>query len=432
MSQSYVQERSYAVNMPTSDIPQSMMDEKLVKPLPMTSSLVSCANQAGSQQNGGQLIFSIPANSTSFLMQNSGYLRFDLTITCSATGGTGCFANAASSASSLINRLTLQAGGNLIENIQQYGLMTHPMLLLNKTNQNYFNNDAFLQENAGGTIPLPQAGATSLSVSSSYAFPLAIGSFANHSWPLFLQSAPSILTLELQGSLAQAFTGPLITGYTISNAYFCYQNLQCDGQYIAAVRQSLAQGNLYTIPTVSYLGLTYGSGASISYNIGLNLSSVLAFLYTIIATPVNTAPCWHTGRSQTLAELYVDGRNISTLGLNMDLTQRPAQVFIESRRAFEALGDPLQSVITNDNYANTVAQGNLGSTQTSWQNSVCCLGFGGLNHCNEMGFSFTGTAVSNLSFRWTGSYTNGDVIYMSIPYSCCLLFDGTGNITKTI
>ena len=152
MSQSYVQEKAYSVNVPSSDIPVSMMDDEIVKPMPMTSSLFSVANQAGSQSNGGQLIFSIPANSTSFLKQNSAYLRFDLSVTCSATGGTGAFSNAAGSAASLVNRLTLQAGGNVIENIQQYGIMTHPMLLTQKSNQNWFNSDGLAQEGCGGVL----------------------------------------------------------------------------------------------------------------------------------------------------------------------------------------------------------------------------------------------------------------------------------------
>ena len=421
MSQSYIQEKSYSVNVPNSDIPVSMMDDEIVKPMPMTSSLFSVANQAGSQSNGGQLIFSIPANSTSFLKQNSAYLRFDLSVTCSTTGATGTFANAAGSAASLINRLTLQAGGNVIENIQQYGLMTHPMLLTQKSNQNWFNSDGLAQEGCGGLLTFST---TALTTSFTYAFPLCIGAFSNHSWPLFLQSAPSILTLELQGSLPQAITGSLVTGYSISNAYLCYENLQCEQSYVQSVREQLMQGNLYSIPSVSYLGFTYGGGSSISYNIGLNLSSVLAFLYTIIATPVNTAQCVFLSRSQTLAECYVDGRNVSTLGLNMDVTLRPSQVFIESRRAFESLGDTSASVVISPLQAGSFSVAN-------WLAYSFVGGFN-LNHINEEGLSFTGTPISNLSFRWTGSYTSGDVIYMSIPYSCCILFDHSGNITKSI
>jgi hypothetical protein len=76
------------------------------------------------------------------------------------------------------------------------------------------------------------------------------------------------------------------TNFVINDPVLVYEKIHCDGEFEMAVRAKLAEGGVYEIPY--YSALSYRSASPVgtfSQNIGVNLSSLSAVLWSHVINP---------------------------------------------------------------------------------------------------------------------------------------------------
>ena len=395
--------KSYPVpSVSESEIPYSMAPSQERRVAPSQTRVVQIAAAGGNQVDGGLLAFNISAPSH-LIKSGSCYLRGKIEVTTGAAGGwafLGGELGDVGSAAGIIQKFTLMAQGNVIEQINNvrdlYGL------LLTHTNKSYCEADACVKERRGFT-----AGATATKY--DFVIPVFSGLLNNgKNFPAYLTSQVSLnfdLNPVKQALRAAAATEANPTKYEISEAFLVYEAVEPDNSYLAAVRQRLASGEAYALNYVTYKHQQMANQATISALQGLSSSSLRAVLFTKIDNAAGTNSTATDGRynddyaasSDADIILQLDGRDILGTKLNSANVQ-----FTEMERALGRLGSPdLNSALSGSTTAAKITD----YTERKWLCGINC------NRDDSANMAFSGTPVNQLLLRVAGAAAGASLTF---------------------
>ena len=412
--------KQYGIAAATSDVPLSLGSSTLSKPLPSETKIVSVPTQSANAGPGGNQIFQLPTGAgTGFIKPNSMYFAFDVV----ATGGAGTWnwQGPTRSASSLINRLTVQIGSTNVEQINNYNIL-HDQLLLHTANYSYFNTDSNIIE---GTASAAYVG-TATGVTASYSVPLISSLFSNEkAVPTFLFQGPITLLLDYNSLLNTIQDGTVAftaTNYTISNARIVYETIAVDESYKQGVKAMLAEGRLFQMNLVSYMNLQVALQDNVNFTIGANLSSIKGILYSAAAgsganaSVAVAAGSFASGRpmynvvnsAQTCQQnfrLYLDGRLVNQL---QNLNSKNV-VFSEMNRTVSNMFDTNSTSVDAVNYLNATFVGGINTNRFNERMAMC------------------GSPAQNLNFIYEATGSAGGNLYVNLIYDQVLVCDALGS-----
>ena len=397
--------KNYGLSASVDDVPLMLGSSTLRKPISSSQRLVAISSQNGSQGPSGLHMFQIPTGAGSgFIKPNSMYLRCKVTPTYAGAQVLWSFNGATESASALINRLTVMIGNQNVEQKNNYWF-EHDYLLCHSSSTPYYSYDSALYENTATNVAAnaPNNGAIDVVI------PILSSLFNGcKAVPCFLLNSPISLQFDYNTlGYSMLFAGATITSYTISNAQLCYEVIQVDDSYCQAVRAMMAEGHLFQLNLTSTMNLQTANTGTTNYNIGANLSSLKAVLYTNISNAVsNTNQSLFGENAQTNFRLYLDGRQINNFNLD-----NPAVIYAEMNRALHNMFDTnVTTIATPVNYLTSYFVGGVNT-----------------NRFNEL-MAMTGTPAQNINFilENTAGATN---IYVSLIYDQLLVIDVTGQVS---
>jgi hypothetical protein len=423
-------------------LPSSLMSSRTPKSIPTLSRIVSTPSISGNASAGGTVQFSVPggSNSNGYLRSNSAYIRGVCTVAKTAGGNADndiCFANQVASASSLINRFQLSAGGTNLETINRYDNY-HASIQCQSMSSAYFTNDSSIVEYCNSRV----VSGVATSAVFNFCIPLASAVLSNvKSFPLFLSNLFIQLDLNAIG-LAFKVGGTnatVPTGFTLSQVELVYELIQPDYSLLDAMRLSMSQNNkMFEMPMTCALGLSSSQLANVtsfSYNVGLNLASVEGVLIVEVATtaatsnseavviaPANALALTNLNsfiRNSTEAQtnyrrIFIDSKQLISYDVPFD-----SQNFLECQRTLGMMLDPaLTTVATRANYCDAgVATGSyyvVGQSANRFSESDLCM---------------TGTPCQNLVIQLGKSGTPvATNYYIYILYDQVVVFDANGSV----
>ena len=433
MSVTFEQSKNYNPPMFSSDIPSSIMSTPVIRPRYKSSvrQVVAISN-SGDQSNGGLIQVQIPSTSNAFLKSSSAYFRFQLTVVRGTTGQTlGMNGGAVGSASSVINRVTVQSGGNNLESILYYSI-AEQMFLLNKTNSNWLTSEASAMEGANRT---DLGSVNSLNTTFEFCVPLISGLFnSQNDVPLCLLSSPLTVLFELQSNPFIAFvdSATSITSWTLSYAGICYSQLEVDQMYIQELKQALNQGQMYTIPSQTIQLQALQTQSSINYLLALSCNSLQSVHFTNVTNPsAQTSKMYFTANGLQICNIFLDGFLLNQIG-DFNVSKYCAQVFAESRKSWNPIGDPniSMSILPDGSGAGYVCQ----NDQTcNYLTKYFSCGVSSQNY-RESNLSFTGSSSQLLRFEinMNGNIPSNTTTYILAVFDVLFSISQDGSITRNI
>jgi hypothetical protein len=323
-------------------VPRSALaaTKKIVNLVPITSGSVG-ANQT--------IQFLIPQRN--LMKASSLYLKFQLAVTSSNRYS---FSGSLASAAALFNNITLQAGGVVLESLQNYHLWHNNVL-----SWAHQGNDELAIESlcSGSKLPLSAAGqfaanaataipavpstphpAASVAGLENYNQSTAGYSFGGVNVPASSQVGPAftntkqfaagtntlvftipilsgvfnpkesqliplqfinggiLLTLQTNPASKAFFenTGVSITDFTMSNMELCYAEITPAPEYVLRIREEMMAGKMIKIECQSYQQYNVASGSTVRQNFNVNLSSVSSIFWGRIYDPdaTTTSKCF--------------------------------------------------------------------------------------------------------------------------------------------
>lgn len=306
-------------------IPQTLEPEISARLMPCTNKLIQVLPTNASSQNAGG-IFNLSIPNQGWVKNGTVFLRFRVNFAQAAN--TAKFSTGGASAASIINRLTITCG-NVLEQISNY-YQWYNLLMQHATSRNYFDYDASITDCANEAM----AGATNYDV----CIPLVCGMFYNTAGkhiPAFLFASPIQIQLDIN-TLPLMFNADTtaVTAVTISNMSLCYEQLMTDETFNMAIKQKMASGSVWSLPiqTVTSISTTQAGAGAISFNTGLNLSSLDSVIVT--GTTTNLATTISTKYNNLDAADVITDVRVFCDGLKMcqyALDTRPIQ-FVELQR----------------------------------------------------------------------------------------------------
>jgi hypothetical protein len=418
-----------SISAQMSDIPNSVTPSNARRSQPAQSSLVQIVSQSSDQGAGGQVLINLGNTPNTFIKNGSCYLRFRLTATTTVKAGADQWirpgtalcsqslsaqepANHPGSFSSVVQRLTVSAGANVLEQINNYNVY-HEALSLH-TAGNYGLLDQRILEGgqysasaySADTFKVSKDDAVSTTKSAIITLPLFAGVFNandNKDFPLGLLQGGVQIVLDLASDAYALKATDCAPRFTVSQASFSYEAVQVSSEYMNAVRGSLAQqGQLFQMPFVSCLSMNVGALATLDVTYGVGLSSLKAVLFTNKNNAVQTAQNLSLSDSSNTLRIYADGK----LQNNFQIDDIPT-FYVELNRS---LGNLTSRTSTSGN-------------ELMYNGYANAFWYGGLafNKFNESGLTMTGTACSQLQFHLERTLTAAGQTYILMIHDCILM-----------
>lgn len=288
-------------------VPRSslMATKKIVNLVPISS------NTVGPSQT---LQFLIPQRNLG--KAHSFYLKFKLSL-FGGSNKTFSFSGSMQSAAALINSISVQAGGTVVEACQNYHIwhnnvlnwtqkrdqlaiecaasgtalptryntvkntMTDELSTASNSIANSFSAVAASQQQACS------AASSGLNYNQYHSIPIGMGFFnpkESQFLPLFQFNGGVLLTIQTN-PVSKAFfaavktsgtTAAAITDYEMSDFELCYTEIQPSSEYVDAVRSGLNNGKLIKIEAQSYLNYQIACGENVRQTLNLNCQSLSA------------------------------------------------------------------------------------------------------------------------------------------------------------
>jgi hypothetical protein len=254
---------------------------------------------------------------------HSWYLKFKLTLTGTTASKSFSFAGSMQSAAALINTISVQAGGSVIESCQNYHLWHNNVLSYTQPRDKLgFESPAAGAVSSGRSIaevgqtvsltnalndPANQYDAAAASANfdipatgnftEQFSIPIGMGFFnpkESQFIPLFQLNGGVLLTIQTNpiskaffsaNSTAVAANATTIGDYVMSDMELCYTEIQPNQSYVNAVRSGLEKGKLIRIEAQSYLNYQVACGATIRQTLNLNCQSLAATFWGRVEDP---------------------------------------------------------------------------------------------------------------------------------------------------
>ena len=457
--------KEYTIEAPAEGmdvVPRQVMPQGLSRPFPVGKKTIrqipAISGNNLTSAPGGSTIFSLNyGRGAGFMVNGSCYIKLTIAVTQDA-GGTWGWAGATpnNDASSTILRATLMAGGTNIEQINQYWLFKG---LANA----YFTNAAASNVSAltSGNVATVQAlqsipysqiniagtGANGVFNSSNclpnklysstdsvtVCIPLAL-SLLNSTHgaylPLSILASPLQIQLDWNQAAAAFYSATQsVTSFSISNASIVYETVAVPESYENTLRAQMQAGKLYQLPMECCLTSQFAGGATISYQLAVNLSSVNAvFVGAIIANNVGdssktkyfSASSGSTSANDvntvSLRQLYFDG---SPVWSGLPLVNTDSQLASELLRAITAN-------CNNGDYSWAPSSIGDDASLGSFRGSYYVRGFNCRNFSEES-LQGTGMPVSVMNYQENDNLSAASsTYYMFVLYSATALIDANG------
>ena len=476
----------------------------------------------------------IPQHRSRYILGGTTYLNFRVAVTGTVSAATAAGATSlrfspaiffgggpTKSAAALIDRITVTApNGQVLADIPNYA-QWHNILLTHAASEDYIRT-ASITENAFGAATFSastnnNAAAavgtfTSTSSTLDIQLPLAVGLFSeSKAFPLWALNGPLIIIIQWASVARSLGVVGLGVNTTTCNAYaantdgtspaitistalsYAGQQLtirqRCvdvDIDYINQQRMLMMQGKVLTFnyrQTQNLLIQLAGSQNQISYNFGVNVSSLLAVFginvmdndcvgtsgAPVIASSVNAkvgsdntnVGSWgYSGNETTDIRVFRDGTQLSTfnllaggnddfftplqeaMGILFSTTNSSiARRIVNSGKSNTPLNQYLPNAIDNLRLAPGATQGTIPSSTfpipPAWQmdnyrgGSVyapAAITWGySTRMCNDANVANRGSQCSQLQVTATPGTSGTGYMYLYYVYSCAVSFDGTGN-----
>lgn len=420
---SYSQHRTYNLAASVSDIPDELASSSLKSPIPSNIKTVSVVAQNGTQNASGFNTFYI--SNSGYLMPGTSYLRATITPVGAAAGNTYGFAGNAHAAHAIIRQLTINMGNVPIELINYYNNIAD-LMLTHASNGNFVNGDGAILMNAGDTVA-----SNTVNTPIDVVIPLFCSGLLNGDRAIPLWLLPSGLQIQIDyDTLFNALTtsaGSTYTGYTVSNAQFCYQHVDVDESFKQAVRARMmgmeGEPALYQLNLTSFMNSKFAKGTSnvLSSTIGCNLSSLSSALYTITQDPAaaNTEK-YYFARTVGAASDFLcllDGQRYN----NQQLNTVPV-IYAEMNKALSLLGD------VSATYA--FPQVSQASTRTDYETQGFLGGQSFKRFVSNL--AMTGSRCTNFSFTLTtsGGENAADNVLVFLIYDSIITISATGDVAQ--
>lgn len=412
--------------------------------------------QTGSQFNLGDTItINIPTRANLLLVPTESYLRFDVSPITSGADNTTVRWDACGS-HGVIQRIRVWHGSNLLEDIDNYGLLAKSFFDLQvSTDQAYGKANVLVgtrsdlvltgtgvaittsagvpvrQVNSGDALRKANGSAilanTEVTVATTYAINLLslVGSLCKDNYmPLFaLQSAPLRVEIQLVDALTKCMnvlgTASVTNSNFISRVEYVAQFIELGDQAMAMVQQSLQGPIQFVVPSYR----NYQNAFTMSNTTAQTVQMPIPAKFSSLKSLVVTARDKGTG-SATFFPFSTVKNGLASyyfrVGAQVVPTKAPdstAEMFCEAMKAVGSLADlNHQPSIDKDSYqlavsvANTVVAESLGGTNIS--SGSFYIGLDLENYCS-----------ANKDTIFAGWNSNTDDIYLVMNYDAT--FAGT-------
>jgi hypothetical protein len=414
-------QKTYGIAAAVDQVPPSLGSSSLPKPIASNMKTVSIVSSNGNQQQNGMISLTLPTGPGSgYLRSGSAYLRLKVAVTGGSGNATWSFKGPLNSASNIIRTSSIFVGGALVDQVQNSNL-THEMLLAHTTNSAFLLGDAALMQTS--TV---NYNTFALADSVSVVIPVISSLFNGQKhFPLFLLNSPILMQFDLESLFncigGAAGTGVLPTGYVVSEVQLAYDHISVDEAYKESVRMAMNEGRLFQLNLQQWQNtkISKGTAKSLTYNVGMNCSSINAVLHAISVDPTDVA----TARrlvSRTITDnndfrVLLDGIQIE----NQRLNNGPV-IYAEMNKCFANLLDPTQSFAAT---STTPANTSTNYTTIAFTGGVNCRRFS-----EQM--AMTGQPAQNVQFTLTtdGGETADDLVYLFVLYESILTIDASGAV----
>ena len=410
-----------------SDVPNSLLSKRLYKSMPSRNQIVEVSASNGNVQNSsGTISFNIgTGGGAGYMKSGSAYLRFDFNLeganstTYNFNGTTGH-----QSCASLIKTMNINIGGLQLEQVNDYDKY-YRIVQAHACNANYVEHDVQITESSSSTagtgmVTQVSPNPPTLQYDLTFCVPILSGVLNqdNHI-PLFLLNSQMQIQLNLNSAVEALYGASAPTNFTIRDPVLVYEKIHCDGEFENAVKMKLSEGSVYEIPY--YSALSYRSSSSsagtFSQNIGVNLSSLSAVLWTHVLLPTDgtNAKLFVAKNDNTKAGsrrvVRCDGEQIL-----QSQVYSPAQVFMELQRSLGSILDTNQTTIATLNNFATDYWVNGQSTERFSDDHLC----------------MKGKSVNNVVVEEQGVTGTVSTVYMYLVYNSVLMIqaDGSAIVSK--
>lgn len=385
------QNPQYILPFQMDAVPSSFKSNLAPRPLNCNLQTVNVPSTSGAASIGGQSTIQVPLGQAGYIVNP--YLRFRVTTTATVDTADLSFKGAARSAMALISSFQTSINSTLIDNIQNFPAVAE-QLLNHSASREYLSADGAVLMNTTTTVG---NGAVVVGTpnSETYCVPLLGMLGSQQAFPAWAVNGVLQLNINWAASVAAAyhFTAGTFT-INISDVAFVYDRVAVEGDFIAKMRQDMAQsGAKYVYSFTNYQSLATASAAQATINTSVNVSSLRAVVMSTVTTAHLSAAAQRAlsvRHGLGTFQVSLDGRLINANIL--DAVNAPAVCFIEMNKCFSRMFD---SSVTDN------------STKATYLTETFAVGVSA-TRCAE-GLSFQGSPASVVGINLTqtdGTCTN--------------------------
>ncbi len=405
----------YVLPFQMDAVPSSFKSNLAPRPINCTLQTVNVPATSGNASLGTTTTIQVPLGQAAYIVNP--YLRFRVTYTSAVADTTAvAFKGASKSAFALISSYQTSINSTLVDNIQNFAY-TADQLLNHSSSREWLSADGSILMNGATDIGTVAVG----SQSETYCLPLLGMLGSQQAFPAWAVNGVLQINCNWAQTLPQAYKYVLGGGgslaIAISEIAFVYDRVAVEGDFIAKMKQDMAQsGAKYCYGFTNYQSVAQVSAnGQATINTGLNVSSLRGCVMSSIATADAT-----TAANQGLSlraglsnfQLTLDGRLVNANIL--DAVNAPAVVFLEMNKVFSRMFD---SSVTDN------------STKATYLTDTFLAGVSS-TRISE-GLAFQGSPVSVVGLQITqnsGNFTNY-ITYIS-DYQLLIGADGQCDLVR--
>jgi hypothetical protein len=444
-------------------VPRSSLvaTKKIVNLVPISSNSVTSSQT---------LQFLIPQRNLA--KAHSFYLKFKMSAQGLGNSKKFSFAGSMQSAAALINSMSVQAGGTVIESVQNYHIWHNNILAWTQRRDQLafeapcagaaspirYMTDAGMTNAAnnatsnGVTFPFTISAASQNLVTDSangtfndwFSIPLGMGFFNSKEsqfMPLFQFNGGVLLTIQTNPVSKAIFsTGTdavtAFNDYTLSDFELCYTEIQPSPEYINTVRQGLSAGKLIRIEAQSYLNYNIACGENVRQTLNVNCQSLSATFWGRVQLNDAIGTSKFFVKQAGITDLSGDTQNIryEMYYDNQLLFQSANQLNYDSV-VLRQLQEALSSSITDHavspfcNNVGIAAANALGAGTLANQSYLYGLS-NKLFASNSTAMDGTPVGTIQIQFSTPGDSVNVGLWYFYMVYDYMYLVDANGSVSK--
>lgn len=418
-------------------VPEALRSNKQAKPIPCSMNTVNVPSLSGNQALGGTSILQIACGASAGYMLNP-YLRYTVRLGSAkiVKDGKFSFKGSSQAATACINRLATFVNSQQVDNLQNAWAL-YDLLLTHSTSREWLENDGALMVGANTAFSVPAEVLNGTYPDITVCVPLLGLLGSQQSIPLFLINGTLQLSVDWASSIGAVYnydtTDPAFTSLTIADVQLVYDKLQCEQAFVDSVRADMARGQKFVVGYTNYQTtfLSQASGASATFNYGLNVSSLRGcVMNNYVATDIQTASgtqSYSKANTLTRFELSLDGRLISSVVLNSQVA--PAVVFAELQKTMGRLFDASISEKAGYNAPNPADTAAL-ANNSLFNSQNFAVGVSAVRVNEGLAFSGTPASVASIQMTFSGGAAMLSYIHFISDFQMLIGADGSIELVR--